>query len=326
MKRRFDPVSPAEMRALQLGLLAAFDRHCRESGLRYYLWAGTLLGAMRHGGYIPWDDDIDVAMPRADYERLRREFAGSALARNFRLYHFSTDPAYDQPTIKLADMRALVLGDRPIPLGINLDIFPLDDWPSGRIGSRAARFALQVLFRLRWLTYARSIRPESARWKKILVALQTAARGRSSTRVVNRWIDCFLRQLQGSQVTVGIYHLGPAAKLARAAYGEPSVAGFEGRNFPVPADPPAVLTHLYGDWRRPPPPTYRHSHAYKDVVWVDPQTVAALDRLAPSTRATVRDVATLQAVLGAAGPARFAAPAASPPAAALLSDSDRRSP
>ena len=65
-----------DIRPLQLRLLAileAFDRMCRRHGLRYYLEFGTLLGAMRHGGFIPWDDDLDIMMPRPDYEKLIRQ-------------------------------------------------------------------------------------------------------------------------------------------------------------------------------------------------------------------------------------------------------------
>ena len=61
-----------DIRILQqkiIGNLEAIDRVCREHGLRYYLWAGTMLGAVRHKGFIPWDDDMDICMPRPDYEQ-----------------------------------------------------------------------------------------------------------------------------------------------------------------------------------------------------------------------------------------------------------------
>ena len=56
-----------ERKQMQLDILVSLDGFCRKHGLRYYLTAGTLLGAVRHQGYIPWDDDIDIAMPRDDY-------------------------------------------------------------------------------------------------------------------------------------------------------------------------------------------------------------------------------------------------------------------
>ena len=61
-------IRPLQLRILEI--LLAVDKVCREHGLRYYLWAGTLLGAIRHKGFIPWDDDVDICMPRADYDTL----------------------------------------------------------------------------------------------------------------------------------------------------------------------------------------------------------------------------------------------------------------
>ena len=61
-------IRPLQLRILEI--LLAVDKVCREHGLRYYLWAGTLLGAVRHKGFIPWDDDVDICMPRADYDTL----------------------------------------------------------------------------------------------------------------------------------------------------------------------------------------------------------------------------------------------------------------
>ena len=69
-----------EVQSKLLDMLVWFDRFCRENGLRYYALGGTLLGAVRHEGFIPWDDDVDVGMPRTDYEKL----AGHCLSCNER--------------------------------------------------------------------------------------------------------------------------------------------------------------------------------------------------------------------------------------------------
>ncbi|MEE0804616.1 MAG: LicD family protein, partial [Prevotellamassilia sp.] len=65
-----------ELRQLQIDILNTVHQFCQERGITYFLSSGTLLGAVRHGGYIPWDDDIDLYMPRESYDRFIREFVG----------------------------------------------------------------------------------------------------------------------------------------------------------------------------------------------------------------------------------------------------------
>ena len=74
-----------------LDILIEFDRICRKNGLTYMLEFGTLLGAVRHGGFVPWDDDIDVAMPQADYKRFQ-EIATHELAKGYILQNEVTEP------------------------------------------------------------------------------------------------------------------------------------------------------------------------------------------------------------------------------------------
>src|SRR6476661_6158451 len=71
------PLTLGELRSVQLQILRQVDHFCREHDVPYFLAWGTLLGARRHGGYIPWDDDVDLMMFRQDYDRFEREFGGS---------------------------------------------------------------------------------------------------------------------------------------------------------------------------------------------------------------------------------------------------------
>ena len=92
-----------DIRPLQLHILKilqAVDKVCQEHHLRYYLWAGTMLGAVRHKGFIPWDDDLDIAMPRPDYDLLMQH-AHEWLPNQFEVISFETDKNYPLPFAKI---------------------------------------------------------------------------------------------------------------------------------------------------------------------------------------------------------------------------------
>lgn len=122
----------SELRKLQLCLtdmLLVFDEICRQEKLTYFLFGGSLLGAVRHQGFIPWDSDVDVAMPRADFERFRRE-ASKKLPSHLELQAPETDPYFTALLIRIRNMNTICdidnkRGSRYV--GAFIDIFPLDD-------------------------------------------------------------------------------------------------------------------------------------------------------------------------------------------------------
>lgn len=111
-------------------ILKEFDRVCKENNLRYYLFAGTLLGAIRHKGIIPWDDDIDVAMPRADYNKLL-ELSATEFGEKFFLQTPATDKGYHKAFAKLRNSETTEIPyvDAAFDYnhGVFIDIFPLDE-------------------------------------------------------------------------------------------------------------------------------------------------------------------------------------------------------
>ena len=111
-----------------LTIMDEVDRVCRQNSLRYYLIGGTLLGAVRHGGFIPWDDDLDIVMPREDFEQFL-EIANKELAPKFYLNWISTNPKYWALFPKVC-MRDTVFDEGKLTNceapGIFVDIFPLD--------------------------------------------------------------------------------------------------------------------------------------------------------------------------------------------------------
>ena len=133
-------ISSDELRAVQLTqleLLREVDRICRKLGIRYQIIAGTLLGAVRHGGFIPWDDDADVAFLRDEYEKFR---AACEIDLDMSRFHFQdhgNTPGYRWGYGKLRrkDTEFIRLDQEHMPYeqGICIDIFPIDNVPNNKI-------------------------------------------------------------------------------------------------------------------------------------------------------------------------------------------------
>lgn len=119
----------AQVKKIGLEGLLELHRVCEEFNLAYYLAYGTLIGAARHQGFIPWDDDIDIWMPRADYTRLLELSKSELLFNSWELQAFSTNKKYMFPWMKLTNLDTIVIPSRfnnGFEYGISIDIFPLD--------------------------------------------------------------------------------------------------------------------------------------------------------------------------------------------------------
>lgn len=118
----------------QLEILKEIDRICQKHHIEYWLDGGSLLGAVRHQGFIPWDDDIDIAMSVED-ERRFEEVAPKELPPHLFLQSPMTDPGSNEPIVKIRDLNSLYIepGDSfalPYAKGIFVDIFPMEDYPN----------------------------------------------------------------------------------------------------------------------------------------------------------------------------------------------------
>ena len=120
----------------QLEILKVFDKICKDHGLRYSLYAGTLLGAVRHGGFIPWDDDLDVCMPRADYDRFISLWE-KVKPEGYILQNKELEPAFTQSFTKIRKDHTTFLQEKweagRYHTGIFIDIFPIDRMPEGKL-------------------------------------------------------------------------------------------------------------------------------------------------------------------------------------------------
>lgn len=135
-----------ELKELQLDMLQKIDDFCRNNNIKYTLAFGTLIGAIRHKGYIPWDDDIDIAMPRPDYKRFVETFNG--VYDYYYVIAPDINPDYYAPYANVCDKRTLLEeydnSHRGISVGIKIDVFPIDGTPDSESDYRKLIKTLKI--------------------------------------------------------------------------------------------------------------------------------------------------------------------------------------
>ena len=115
-----------EVKQIELDILKYVHSFCEENGLKYIMNYGTLIGAVRHGGFIPWDDDIDISMPRADYEKLIETFPKNG---RYKILDYRTSKDYFNNFVKVIDTNTTIVdnrNDKTYESGLFIDIFPMD--------------------------------------------------------------------------------------------------------------------------------------------------------------------------------------------------------
>ncbi len=261
---KMDPIPSSGLKRLQLSILDAVDDFCTQNRIRYFLAHGTLLGAVRHDGYIPWDDDIDIWMPRPDYERFMESFRANDKPW-LRAIDFRHDKTYRLPFGKVHDVRTVM--DEELyenEYGVYVDVFPLDGF-SGSHQVSKGRFLRKLLNvkRSRW-SHARSIGKNS-----VMVAARMFLFWLPATSIL-RMIDLNAREkgYDGAEkvIVATIVDIGKAVFPA-TAFSSSVRHIFEGRLFPVPADYDSILRALFGDYMTPPPPEGRTSHHHSSAFW-----------------------------------------------------------
>lgn len=240
---------------MQVELLKEFDRICRKHDLAYWVDGGTLLGAVRHGGFIPWDDDVDVAMPSRDFLKFVA-VAQAELPEGLFLQTSRTDRSYPQTFVKLLNLNSMFLspGDdlgSPYQKCIYIDIFQFTEYPTlprslvRRVGPALSR-ACYWLAGKHHVSFGAVLTWFATKLK--FIALKTL------------WRLCCL--LPGGVYMsniiedngYGIVHRNDSIlPLRRIA--------FEDGEFSAPADPDAYLKDLYGNYMELPPVEKRVSHA-----------------------------------------------------------------
>ena len=254
-----------ELRTIQLSLLDEVDVFCKKNGIRYSLCGGTLLGAVRHGGYIPWDDDIDLMMPREDYDRFARTFRSPRAV----LQDLRENPAVIESFLKVCRRGTLMLdttlGRRQ--WGIYIDIFPIDGAPADyaehcrRLAALRAQLPVvcpfyrivphhKGLWLLKYLV-KRALHPSYANILDLKDEIEDLARTYSP-------------ETSGfAGVLLGCY--GEREVMLKYVFADYGELMFEGKAYPAIMGYDAYLKSLYGNYMQLPPEEERTSHHHYEA-------------------------------------------------------------
>lgn len=254
-----------EIQKIELEIFDAIHAFCEKRGLRYSLYGGTLIGAIRHKGFIPWDDDIDLAMPRPDYEIFCREFK----ADGFSVHTHRNDPDYVYPYAKVYHDATLLIEDLfpKVRAAVYVDIFPFDGFPDNGKSLQHAKACRRFYMRLVGYKNTNLCRKKFPWHKKLIIFLSRCI----LWGIPNRF---FLEQFQKEMRKHGFGKMSFVADMTWG-YGEKQcvpVEGFskvvdvdfEGRKVKAMLGWETYLRNVFGNYMQLPPVEKRCSgHEFK---------------------------------------------------------------
>lgn len=251
-----------DLQKTQLEMLRQLDAVCRKLKISYFLVCGSALGAVKYGGFIPWDDDLDVALYRDDYQKLL-EAAPELLPEGLFLQNFRTDPQFPQIYSKLrkdsTTFEEPAVRHLAMHQGVFLDIFPLDGYPEGRLAQRKLEFTKRLLGSMLLSACDVPRSPRSALlcrlWRILGIHRRTASVAARLDKSLRKYTVKDSRWLCNHGNWQGKLDYAP-----RNWFGTGTPGHFEGMPVLLPENYPAYLEQKYGDIRQTPPRSEQTGH------------------------------------------------------------------
>lgn len=255
-------LSLEEIKKTELDILIHFREFCKANNISFFLSNGTLLGAVKYRGFIPWDDDIDVLVPRDDYERLVKLYTDSD---KYKLFSPQRTEKFGYPFAKLSDMTTRKKEsdiDNGISMGVDIDIFPIDAWDDDF--EVAKKEVKKVSFCMMLLFYSKSRSLYSKNFFKKLIEflllyvcrvlgnkffIKKIDRIAISHNTKNKFSGCKSWPVYGEREII------PAEAFSKAVD-----VTFEGESFPAPIGYDIYLRSLYGNYHQDPPKEAQKTH------------------------------------------------------------------
>lgn len=256
------------LKKVELELLKVFIAICKQENLQYFVVGGTALGTVRHKGFIPWDDDIDVAMPRKDYEKFIK-IAQARMPEYLFLQNIDTEKNYLQGFSKIRDSRTTFIEisckNFKINHGVYLDIFPLDGYPSSKLKSYILDF-LKKIYNSR-ISLEFSLDDSSCVCKKILKNFLKLFYPVCRKVIEKR--EKLFKKYDFDSCDYIANHCGAWGKkeiMPKEIFGKGTIGSFDGIQVILPEKYDEYLTRMYGDYMELPPIEKRIAHHYCDVI------------------------------------------------------------
>ena len=258
------------LQEIELENLRMLMEICEKNHLRYYLIGGSLLGAMRHKGFIPWDDDIDVGLPRPDYKRFVK-IAKDYLPAHMDVKTMTSDPNYKCYFTRLINNKKKIYWDHgqyTAVIGVWMDVFPLDGLPKNRLLREVQLFRVKLckaLYKFTQIDYVTTNRTNRPLSERVLIRFARITR-------IGRLMDGDKRLKKLDKVLQKYdYDSSAYAWNFSGCYGRREVvphiqlggsrtAQFEGLRVSIPEAAEDYLTSIYGDYMKLPPEDQRKSH------------------------------------------------------------------
>lgn len=260
-----------EVQAILKDGLRHFQEVCKENNLTYYLSNGTLLGAVKYRGFIPWDDDVDILMPREDYNRLMR--LAEIDSENWELLSRERKYAWKVPFAKLSHKHTILKetsADFGCEMGINLDIFPLDNWVDNRILSRFQAVYCGLLRRFLSASLEKTFYTKRKGLKKWFLRLIWQVSHIFGTDFFRYHIEKEINRMKGKpsrfKGSVAWACYGRKERLPAKAFSGTKEVLFEGISLFAPCWAEYYLFSLYGNYKKEPPLEKQKTH-HRFQIW-----------------------------------------------------------
>lgn len=252
-------LQPQEIKDIEFKILKHFKSFCEKNNIRFYLSNGTLLGAVKYKGFIPWDDDIDVFVPREDYDRLVMEYENSG---DYKLFSGERNEGFLFPFAKLCDMSTVkeeTDTDNGVTLGLDIDIFPLDVISGKWFPKMRSR-----ILRLRAIACMLSKMKETGDkpfYKRIICNICRRIGTERLVKTMRKRAVKYRGETTPAYVGCAAWPIYGERELMTPDVFDGTVpVSFEGELFPAPSGYDTYLRSLYGDYEKDPPVDEQRTH------------------------------------------------------------------